>query len=79
VKRLPTWYGTLGYSMRMKSPAVLSLSLRGDLTLPPGRIIVKPPLDKPLKELIVNGKAVKSFTATEAVIGEFPADVELKY
>jgi len=57
----------------------LRLKLDGDLTLPPGKIVVKAPADKPLREVNVNGKPVSGFAADEAVVGEFPAEVILKY
>jgi hypothetical protein len=79
VKRLPTWYGTLNYSLRGDASGALRLKLDGDLTLPPGKIVVKAPADKPLREVNVNGKPVSGFAADEAVVGEFPAEVILKY
>jgi hypothetical protein len=57
----------------------LRLKLDGDLTLPPGKIVVKAPADKPLREVNVNGKPVSGFAADEAVVGEFPAEVVLRY
>jgi hypothetical protein len=40
---------------------------------------VRSPLAKPLQGVIVNGKAVTTFTTDEAMIGEFPAEVLLRY
>lgn len=79
VKRLPTWYGTLSYSLRQRAAGEFELKLGGDLTLPPGKIVVRAPSDLPLKGVIVNGKPVTGFTEKEAVVAEFPANVELKY
>lgn len=79
VKRLPTWYGTLSYTLRGEEPGELHLQLSGDLTLPPGKIVVQAPSYKPLREVIVNGNPVSDFTADEAVVAEFPAEVVLKY
>ena len=78
VKRLPTYYGTLGYSLRSQGPNELRLSLSGDLSLPPGKIVVKPPLVQSLTAVTVNGKPVDTFDAESAVIAEFPADVVLQ-
>jgi hypothetical protein len=79
VKRLPTRYGILSYSLRGEGPNTLRLRLSGDLTLPAGGIVVLPPLPQPLKSVKVNGKPVDSFTADRATVREFPAEVELEY
>ena len=79
VKRLPTWYGTLNYNLRQEEPDKLRLMLSGDLALPPGKIILKAPADRPIQSVAVNGKPVDTFTADQAVIGEFPAEVTVKY
>jgi hypothetical protein len=79
LKRLPTHYGVLHYTLRSAGPDALQMRLWGDLTLPPGRIVVQPPLPRPLTAVSVNGAAVDTFTATSATIGEFPAEVVLTY
>lgn len=79
VKRLPTRYGILSYSLRGEEPNTLRLRLSGDLTPPPGGLVVLPPLPQPLKAVKVNGKPVDSFTADRATVREFPAEVELEY
>jgi hypothetical protein len=77
VKRLPTYYGTLNYSLHQEAPGELHLQLSGDLTLPPGKLVIKPPVA--LQTVTVNGKAITTFNADSATIAEFPADVVLRY
>jgi hypothetical protein len=79
VKRLPTYYGVLHFSLRGEDPNALRLRLAGDLTLPPGNIVLQPPLPRPLTAVTVNGKPVQTFTADTATISEFPAEVVLTY
>jgi F5/8 type C domain-containing protein len=79
VKRLPTYYGVLSYSMRSDGPNHLHVKLSGDLSLPPGNIILMPPLPQPLKAATVNGKASASVSAESVTVSEFPADVVLDY
>jgi hypothetical protein len=79
VQRLPTWFGTLSYRLRREGPDQLRLRLSGDLALPPGKIVVKAPSGRPLRKVVVNGRPIAAFSADEAVIGEFPAEVMLKY
>lgn len=77
VKRLPTYHGTLNYSLWREAPGKLRLKLTGDIALPPGNIVLRPPVA--LRGLTVNGKASTLFDADHATITEFPADVLLFY
>jgi hypothetical protein len=79
VKRLPTYYGVLSYHLQGGPSNSLRLQVSGDLTLPPGNIVVQPPLPQPLKAVQVNGRPIQTFTADSATISEFPADVVLDY
>ena len=79
VKRLPTHYGVLNYTLRADGPDTVRLRLSGDLTVPPGKIVVSSPLGRPIRSLKVNGKPVDTFTADAAVVAECPADVVLGY
>jgi hypothetical protein len=75
VQGLPTWYGTLDYTLVRDANGALHLHLSGDLELPPGNIVFQPPGDRPLREVMVNGRPIGSFTSTLATIEVFPAEV----
>lgn len=79
VKRLPTYYGTLHYTLRNPDDHKLILHLSGDLSLPPGKIVVQPPLPRPLRAVRVSGRPIETFSAGEAVIDAIPATVEMEY
>ena len=79
VRRLPTHYGTLNYSVRPDGKAELVVAMSGDVNLPPGGIVLPSPLEEPLLGVTVNGREIDSFTEDEAVIGQFPATVVLRY
>jgi hypothetical protein len=79
VKRLPTYYGTLGMTLAAEDADTVRVRLSGDLTMPPGKIVVHSPLGRPLRAVSVNGRPLEDFTADAAVIGDFPADVRLRY
>ncbi|HRE55249.1 MAG TPA: discoidin domain-containing protein [Candidatus Competibacter sp.] len=79
VKRLPTWHGTLNYRMGMDGPDLLRVQLSGDITVPPGRIILHSPLDRPLQAVQLNGRPVTTFTDHTATLDQFPAEVEFHY
>jgi hypothetical protein len=79
VRRLPTYYGTLNYSVRPHADHELVVRMSGDIALPPGRIVLPSPLDQPLTGVIINGRESRNFTEREAVIDQFPATVVLRY
>ncbi len=79
VRRLPTWHGTLNYRMTMNGPDILRIQLSGDVTVPPGRIILHSPLEQPLESVKVNHHPVETFTVNTATIDQFPAEVEFHY
>jgi hypothetical protein len=79
VRRLPTYYGTLNYSIRPRGDRELVVAMTGDIALPPGRIVLCSPLDQPLTGVTVNGRESRNFTKREAVIHQFPATVVLRY
>src|SRR5207245_9962256 len=74
VDGLPTWYGTLGFTMRRDGDSVnMDLTLTGDVIMPAGGIVVRPPGDTPLRAVLVNGKPSSRFTGAEATLEELPA------
>jgi len=77
VRRLPTYYGVLSYSIRREAPDTLRVRLSGDLSLPAGGIILEPPLARPLTAVSVNGRA-RTVEGDHVRIDEFPADVVLE-
>jgi hypothetical protein len=78
VHGLPTWYGRLSLTMQREANGTLRIELDGDLAMPPGKIIVRPPTGNPLREVLVNGKPTRDFTPEEATIEEFPAEVLMR-
>ena len=78
VRRLPTYYGVLSYSLRRSGPSALRLRLSGDLSVPPGGIILQPPLPGPLTAVTVNDRRV-SAEGDRVRVDEFPADVVLEW
>ncbi len=79
VRRLPTHYGVLEYTLQREGPDTLRLRITGDLTVPAGKLVVRPPLPAPLRSVTINGQASQTFTADAAVIDRVPADVVLTY
>ncbi|MCP4407101.1 MAG: hypothetical protein GY807_04945 [Gammaproteobacteria bacterium] len=79
LKRFPTHFGTLNYSLGKWQDGAIRLRMTGDLTLPPGGIVVHSPLKFPLKGVSVNGEAIEKFATDKVVVRQFPAEVILHY
>jgi len=79
VKNLPTHYGNLTYSLRLKSKGTLRLRLKGDLAVPPGGIVVVPPLPRPILQVKINGKALSGFNSDSFTCRECPAQVVVRF
>jgi hypothetical protein len=78
VQDLPTYYGTLSYTLCREGPSILRLTLSGNLAMPPGGIIAKPPLPSPLVSVEINGHATHAFDADSATINQWPAAVVMR-
>jgi hypothetical protein len=68
VEGLPTWWGSLGYSMRRDGADTLRLELAPGLGLPPGGIVVRPPLARPLVRVEVDGSPLTTFDSSTATL-----------
>ncbi len=79
VKRLPTHFGVVHFALKSEAPNRLRAKISGDLALPPGKIVLQPPLPQPLKRVIVNGQPQADFAADSVRIDQFPAEVTLEY
>jgi hypothetical protein len=76
VKDLPTYYGRLCYTLRRDRTDALHFSLFGDLAVPPGSVVVKPPLLRPIER--VEGAGVARFDATSVTICQCPTNVVIR-
>jgi hypothetical protein len=79
VQGLPTYYGRLSYTLRREGEGSLRLNLTGDLALPPGKIVVKPPLPRPLVKVELNGRPTESFDSESAVCDAYPSEMVMYY
>ena len=79
VENLPTYYGKLSYALRMEAADTLRLKLEGGLALPPGGIVVIPPLPRPLRRVTLNGRALAEFKPDSFRCRDLPAEAVLKF
>ena len=73
VENLPTYYGNLTYSLRMEGKDTMRLKLKGDLAVPPGGIVVMPPLPRPIRHVKINGRVLSDFEPDRFTCRECPA------
>ncbi|MGD2011772.1 MAG: amylo-alpha-1,6-glucosidase, partial [Desulfobacterales bacterium] len=79
VENLPTYYGKISYSLRLEEPNTLRLTLKGDLIVPAGGILVKPPLTRPIRQVEVNGRMVKDFDMEGFICRECPVEGVVRF
>jgi hypothetical protein len=78
VRDLPTHWGPLGYRLRRAGTRRLRMDLAAGVHVPPGGIVVAPPLRAPLARVRVNGRAVPAGEAGTVVVRRLPARVEME-
>jgi hypothetical protein len=79
VKELPTYFGNLSYSLRLDGPGTLHLRLGGNLVVPPGGIVVKPPLPRPIRLVQASDRVTETFRSRSFTCRTCPADVLVRF
>ena len=79
VRGLPTYWGALDYELSATDERTLRFEIRGGLELPPGGIVLEPPLPGALRSATVNEKPIPGPGGRSATIREVPARVVLRY
>lgn len=79
VRDLPTQYGRLGYSLRREAADACHVSLSGTLAIPPGGLLVLPPLPRPLLGVAIDGRESTDFGPDWVRCHTCPAELRLRY
>jgi hypothetical protein len=77
VRGLPTYWGPLDLDVRRDGGAVI-VTLGGDLEVPPGGIVLRPPLSGRLESVTVDGREEARFERDSASVRVVPARVVLR-
>jgi hypothetical protein len=77
VTGLPTHYGRLDFRLRRIAGGDVLVSVTG-IDVPPGGVVLRPPLAGPLTSVAVNGRPVTTFDAESATVTACPAEVVLR-
>jgi hypothetical protein len=78
VTHLPTYYGDLDYSLRREGSGALVFDIGGSLEIPPGGIVLCPPLAGPLVSVEVNGRARSTFDSHSVKVRACPGRIVLR-
>ena len=79
VRGLPTHYGPLDLALVATGDGGVRVALGGDLARPRGGIVLMSPLERPLAEATVDGRAVTLAETDRLQLREGPAEVLLRY
>jgi hypothetical protein len=79
VSNLPTYYGNLSYSLLLERKDMMRLKLGGDLEVPPGGIVVMPPLPRPIQQVQINGKPISDFEPDSFTCSDCPAEALVRF
>jgi hypothetical protein len=75
VAGLATWWGPLSYTLAREGPGRLLLDVAPGLRPPPGGVVLRPPLARPLARVTVDGVEAAARDADGVTIGCGPARV----
>jgi hypothetical protein len=79
VRRLGTPYGPVDFDARAATARSLVAHIGGGVRMPPGGIVFRSPMDRPIASAMVNGSTVSLSTSGEVVIRHLPATIDLAY
>jgi hypothetical protein len=75
VEGLPTYYGRLSYALRREGTSRFRLSVSGGLRAPPGGIVVRPPLSRPIARIRDEGASAAASDAGSVTLRCAPAEL----
>jgi hypothetical protein len=79
VEELPTWWGRLRCSIQRDGAEALRLDLAPGLALPPGGIVLRPPLARPLVRVEADGQPITTFDASSAIIRHLARNIVFRF
>jgi len=74
---LPTYYGKLDVRVRRLDGRSLAMSIAG-VEVPPGGIVLRPPVERPIARVEVDGRDIATFDGESATVTASPAEVVLR-
>jgi hypothetical protein len=78
IRNFPTYYGNISYTMKGNENEV-KVSVSSEIKKYNGKIIIKSPYDKEIKEVFIDNKKSKNFTKNEVFLKRIYGDITIKY
>jgi hypothetical protein len=79
VDGLPTWWGPLGYSLRSDERDALRFEFKPGMAMPPGGVVLRPPLAHPLAGVEVDGAPHSILDRDGVTLHRWPASVVMRF
>jgi len=79
VRGLGTPYGPIDLDARAATPRSLVAHIGGAVRMPPGGIVFRSPVDRPIVSARVDGSTVSFSSSGDVVIRHLPATINLAY
>ncbi len=79
VRRMPTFYGPLAFSMKPESPTRVRVEIQPTITIPPGKIVVASPLARTIRGVEARRPGVRAVDGDRLIIDQLPADFVVSY
>ena len=73
---MPTQYGKISCHVR-RDGAKFTITVAGDITMPAGGLVIKPPSDRAIRKVTCNGAVPQMSPSGDVVVREVPAKVEI--
>lgn len=77
VAGLPTYHGALDYELRRVGPGRLEMRVGGALRVPPGGIVLRPPLAGPIRRVQIDGRDAPPGDPAAVILREIPAEIAI--
>src|SRR5262245_5358365 len=77
VQALPTAYGPLDYELRLEGPGRVRMRVGGHVEIPPGGIVLAPPLGAPIRRVELDGALAPVEAPATFTLRALPAEVLL--
>jgi hypothetical protein len=77
VRNLQTRFGPLSYAMRRDGDAI-EIRIEAGIRMPPGGVVILPPLDEPIREVSVDGVPETPLSDTQVEVRKLPTTLRVR-
>ncbi|HJU89502.1 MAG TPA: hypothetical protein VJ672_08925, partial [Gemmatimonadaceae bacterium] len=78
LERVPTYYGTLAYSMS-GTPNEVRVRIEAGIEVPAGGVVLRSPFARPIRAAVIDGRPATISSPDEVIVRRLPTEVTLRY